>query len=1165
MLTIRTLGSLSLVDSDGQEMTSVLSQPKRFSILVYLAANRPVGLHRRDSLLTMFWPEVPESRARNALSQALSFLRRNIPPGTLVSRGVDEVGVDPEKIQVDTLAFQRALEDGAWAEALEMYGGDFLRGLHVAGALDFEEWMQVERDRLRALASDAAWTLARDQVGRGALMEGERTASLALSLACPDETTVRRFIEVLLQSGDRVAALRFYHEFLATLEKALDLEPTEELRSLEEMLRSGGAELDRFGGAREQTAPESPPFPRVWDLRPACEDGTRFVGREKEIARLGGLLDQALSGQGRVAFVTGEAGTGKTVLCREFCRRSLETHPELLAVTGYCDAHTGRGDAYRPFREILRLLTGDVEAQWMAGFMSVEQSKGLWSALPLALDELLREGPDLLGTFVRPGPLAQRVSRLGLGQSGLAARLASSTRGGGEPRPGSFQAMLFEQYGKVVRGIARHRPLLLVVEDLQWADSGSLDLLFQLGRHLDGSRILLLGLYRPSEVALGRDDARHPLVKVVDEFRMARGDLEVALPEEGDRAFFDAMVDSEPNELRESFRDPLFQMTRGHPLFTIELLRRFQDEGQILQDERGQWVNPPGMGWDAIPARIEALVEERMNRLSEPLRRILDVASVEGERFTLEVVGRVLGETPSTLVPLLAGELEKRHRLVQLEGVERHGHSRITNYRFRHILFQQFLYDRLNGAERTHLHEQVGRSLEILHGSCPERKDLELARHFREAGIVMDAVSYLSSAAERVRLAAAFPESLLLQKEALALLRSAPESRRRDEEELRVLAQLSIMAWTMGVFDEGSVDDLARVRELAIRLQDDDALFWADCCQHGVHHYAGEEDAGKRVLDEAEEVVKRSENPSHAVQLHVLRALNTLNRGEPMDSLAHLDMVEKLYEPARDDAQVRQWVPEVDCVCSALRALALGPLGYPDQALSAMREGQGRLGEKSDPATLALVWGYDMVLWWLLRDPTSACRNEEAHAEAAQRMGESGWSSLLRFSRGWCTGMLEDPEEGCNLMEAALAELDCHGWVVWRSFLNSLFADTLRRTGRALDAKKLMDDSLHRLERTGERGREPEIRRVRGEVLRSLSPPDEKEAERAFQDAIAVARRQRNRLFQLRATVSLSRLLQSQGRGKEARKALSRCYGWFTEGFGFPDLKEARILMSELE
>jgi DNA-binding SARP family transcriptional activator len=240
MLTIRTLGSLSLLDSAGQEVTSVLAQPKRFSILVYLAVNRPVGLHRRNSLLTLFWPGLPESRARNALSQGLSFLRRNTTPDTIVSRGVDEIGVSPGRIQVDTLAFQGALEAGAWSEALAMYRGEFLRGLYVPGAPDFEEWMRNERNRLQALAADAAWALARDQVGRGALAEGERTASRALSLACPNETTVRRFIEVLLRSGDRVAALRFFHEFLTTLEKALELEPTEELRALGEMLRSEG-------------------------------------------------------------------------------------------------------------------------------------------------------------------------------------------------------------------------------------------------------------------------------------------------------------------------------------------------------------------------------------------------------------------------------------------------------------------------------------------------------------------------------------------------------------------------------------------------------------------------------------------------------------------------------------------------------------------------------------------------------------------------------------------------------------------------------------------------------------------------------------------------------------------------------------------------------------
>lgn len=238
MLTLRTLGALNLVGPAGEEVGVVLAQPKRLALLVYLATAHPQGFHRRDALLTLFWPEQNESRARNALSQSLSFLRRNLPEAVLIARGAEEVGVDVRLLKVDVLEFRAATGAESWAEALGHYRGDFLRGFHVAGGAEFEEWMHGERSRLRERAASAGWALAHEQVRRGALEESERTANRALDLAVPAETTVRQFIEILAERGERVGALRVYERFLETLKEGLDLEPAEESRELVARLRS---------------------------------------------------------------------------------------------------------------------------------------------------------------------------------------------------------------------------------------------------------------------------------------------------------------------------------------------------------------------------------------------------------------------------------------------------------------------------------------------------------------------------------------------------------------------------------------------------------------------------------------------------------------------------------------------------------------------------------------------------------------------------------------------------------------------------------------------------------------------------------------------------------------------------------------------------------------
>ena len=137
----------------------------------------------------------------------------------------------------------------------------------------------------------------------------------------------------------------------------------------------------------------------------------------------------------------------------------------------------------------------------------------------------------------------------------------------------------------------------------------------------------------------------------------------------------------------------MFWRTKGHPLFTIELLRTLQEQGDLVLDKNGRWQVTSALSWDALPARVEAVIAQRVGRLSDELRQVLTVASVEGENFTAEIVGRVLGSDERDVVRLLSGQLDRRHRLVRAQGVKRFGQQRVSRYRFRNYLFQKYLYD----------------------------------------------------------------------------------------------------------------------------------------------------------------------------------------------------------------------------------------------------------------------------------------------------------------------------------------------------------------------------------------------------------------------------------------------------------------------------------------
>jgi hypothetical protein len=199
----------------------------------------------------------------------------------------------------------------------------------------------------------------------------------------------------------------------------------------------------------------------------------------------------------------------------------------LIVASGNCNAHTGIGDPYLPFREILELLTGDVEARWSAGAMTEAYARFLWSLIPVTAQALVDSGPDLIGTFVSGSALFDRGMIFSGGEAEWLSRLGKLV-----DRQKSFptiqsqhQSDLFIQYSKVLQTLSRKAPVVLVVDDLQWADLGSISLLFHLGRHLAGSPILILGAYRLEDIALGRAGERHPLEPVVNELRREYGDI----------------------------------------------------------------------------------------------------------------------------------------------------------------------------------------------------------------------------------------------------------------------------------------------------------------------------------------------------------------------------------------------------------------------------------------------------------------------------------------------------------------------------------------------------------------------------------------------------------------------------------------------------------------
>ena len=381
---------------------------------------------------------------------------------------------------------------------------------------------------------------------------------------------------------------------------------------------------------------------------------TTFVARQPELQQLDHFLQKALTGDGQVCFVTGDAGSGKSTLAREFCRRAQQQHPNLIVTFGQSDAETGIGDPNLPFREILAQFTGNLESEIAQTAITDENAQRLRSFIGLALEALVNFGPDLIGIFLPGAGLLAQAGAFAAEKAGWIKNLEHLIQRTPEiaasASSGLEQDHIFEQYTNVLRALAKKCPLVLVLDDLHWADLASISLLFRLGRRIHQNPIFIIGTYRPDEVALGKvshltgQTERHPLDKVLTEFKRYRGEIWIDLGQSADaegQHFVEALLDSEPNDLDTDFRQALYHHTAGNPLFTIELFRDMQERGDIRKDRRGRWVQGPSLNWQKLPARIEGVVQERIARLDAKLHEILTIASVEGETFTAESVARV--------------------------------------------------------------------------------------------------------------------------------------------------------------------------------------------------------------------------------------------------------------------------------------------------------------------------------------------------------------------------------------------------------------------------------------------------------------------------------------------------------------------------------------------
>ncbi|MEN7343769.1 MAG: hypothetical protein AAAFM81_12535, partial [Pseudomonadota bacterium] len=322
---------------------------------------------------------------------------------------------------------------------------------------------------------------------------------------------------------------------------------------------------------------------------------------------------------------------------------------------------------------------------------------------------------------------------------------------------------IFQLYTDLLISFSEKVPLILIVDDLHWVDSASAQLLFHLSRRITGSRILLLGAYRPNDVQLGRGGERHPMAPIINELKRVHGDITMTLGDEAEaerREFVDALIDASPNHLDDQFRAAFFRHTGGYPLFSQELLHGMKASGALALDDSDHWVVAEDIDWDGIPPRVEGVIEERIERLDDDLKELLLVASVQGENFIAGIAAALVEESDRKVLRTLTRELGQRHGLVREVSSTRINGKQVTTFRFSHNLFRHFLYNELGAGERMSLHAEVAELMAALH----EGRDIEvasqLAYHFAMAEDWDRALPHYLAAAKRFQMVGAYDDAL---------------------------------------------------------------------------------------------------------------------------------------------------------------------------------------------------------------------------------------------------------------------------------------------------------------------------------------------------------------------------------------------------------------------
>ena len=905
----------------------------------------------------------------------------------------------------------------------------------------------------------------------------------------------------------------------------------------------------QWSTARRRSSETERP-PSASDTSPATPT---LVGRDAELAWLHGRLERALTGQRQLVFVTGEPGIGKTALVEVFLAE-IGGSEALRIGRGQCVEQYGAGEAYLPVLEALGRLGNEPGGEQLVHILKQQAPTWLAQLPGLLTDHDLEEVQRRVQTATRERMLRELVEALD--------------------------------------ALTRDAPLVLLLEDLHWSDSATIDLLAMLARRREVSPLLVLGTYRPADVA----STGHPLRRVKQELQVHGHCDEVPLE------FLSAAAVSQYLSRRfPGHRFPsglarvLHQNTDGNPLFLVNTIAYLIEKGE-LREVDGQWglsrpVDAIALG---APRTLSQMVEKQVERLTAAEQAMLAVASVAGAEFSAAVA--VAGGIDLQDGDQRCEALARSGRFLRATGVAEWPDRTVAGrYAFIHALYQRVLYARVSVGNRVGLHLRTGESLERGYGQRAGEIAGELAMHFEHGRDFERAARYRRQAGENALRQHAYREAADHATRALGLLRAFPDSPERAQQELTLQVMLgAALTATQGYAAPEVARTYARARELCTQVGDTPQLFPVLLGLGRFYVVHGEFQTARGLGTHLMTMAEATGDATLRLAAHNALGIVSFYAGEFDAALAHLERGIELYDPEqhspnRSTAFRLGQDPGVSCTTHA--ALALWVLGYPTRAAARMGEALALARSLAHPFSLAYACHFAAGLYQWRRERQVVQELEDAAFAHDTEHGFGLFLTAGAVQRGWLLAEQGQGEEGLTQMRQAVARhRDVGAEVLVPAFL-ALVAETHGKLGQPAEGLSAVTEALTAGYQSGQHYWEAELHRLRGVLTlqvgtspgldtgsrgarhdspgragrRSGTPSTAavRDAESCFREAIEIARRQGAKSLELRAAMSLGRLWATRGKAREAHALLSDIYNWFTEGADTVDLGEAKSLLEE--